>query len=110
MVPKYLISQTILSFGKLQYRRLIHTTPLFLSKDSTSLTRLVQIGHGVSLSLLRENTTGHYEEIIPIDKNLKYDFNFQQATYLKEEVTVLPVSFACMNLRHSGINDYFISE
>ena len=33
-----------------------------------------------------------YEELEPIDKNLQYDFNYQQINHLTREVTVLPVS------------------
>ena len=33
------------------------------------------------------------EELRPIDRNLQYDFNYQQITHL-EETTVLPVSCA----------------
>ena len=36
---------------------------------------------------------GGYEELEPIDKNLKYDFDYQQINHLRHEVTLLPVSF-----------------
>ena len=36
-----------------------------------------------------------YEELEPIDRNLQYDFNYQQINHLTREVTVLPVS-ACI--------------
>ena len=32
------------------------------------------------------------EELAPIDENLQYDFNFQQANKLPKEVTIYPVS------------------
>ena len=38
-----------------------------------------------------------YEELQPIDRNLQYDFNYQQINHLTREVTVLPVS-ACSEL------------
>ena len=33
-----------------------------------------------------------YEELEPIDENLKYDFDYQQVTHLRREVLVKPVS------------------
>ncbi len=33
-----------------------------------------------------------YRELEPIDQNLRYDFNFQQANYLTRVVNVQPVS------------------
>ena len=33
-----------------------------------------------------------YEELEPIDENLKYDFDYQQFTHLRREVLVKPVS------------------
>ena len=33
-----------------------------------------------------------YEELEPIEKNIQYDFNFQQSNHLRREVTILPVS------------------
>ena len=35
---------------------------------------------------------GAFEELEPIDENLGYDFNFQQATHLPRKHTVLQVS------------------
>ena len=35
---------------------------------------------------------GGLEELKPVDQNLQYDFNYQQFTYLPEEITVYPVS------------------
>ena len=32
------------------------------------------------------------EELEPIDRNLQYDFNYQQINHLTREATVLPVS------------------
>ena len=56
-------------------------------------------GRGLTFKLLRrtEQCDG-LEEMKPIDQNLQYDFNYQQFTYLPEEVTVYPVSiyiYAC---------------
>ena len=33
-----------------------------------------------------------YEELEPIDRNLNYDFNYQQINHLPHEVTIMPVS------------------
>lgn len=33
-----------------------------------------------------------YEELEPVDSNLKYDFDYQQFTHLKHEVIIKPVS------------------
>ena len=53
----------------------------------------VFIGHGLTLQHLRYNSECDvYEELEPIDKNLQYDFNYQQINHLTREVTVLPVS------------------
>ena len=32
-----------------------------------------------------------FEELEPIDKNLKYDFNYQQFNHLQREVIIKPV-------------------
>ena len=51
-------------------------------------------GVGVELSLLRTNRqcqTSRVEEVTIVDRNLNYDFNFQQVVHLPEEVVVLPV-------------------
>ena len=50
-------------------------------------------GHGLSLQHIRYNSECDvYEELEPIDENLKYDFNYQQATHLSHEVLVKRVS------------------
>ena len=56
------------------------------------------IGHGLTVQHLRYNSECNvYEELEPIDRNLQYDFNFQQITHLRREVTILPVSyFTCI--------------
>ena len=41
---------------------------------------------------------GVLEELQPIDINLQYDFNYQQATILPAEVTVMPVGFTAKRL------------
>lgn len=38
-----------------------------------------------------------YQELEPIEDNPNYDFNYQQATHLPHEITVLPVR-ACICL------------
>ena len=51
------------------------------------------LGHGLIVQHLRySEECGGYEELEPIDKNLQYDFNFQQSTHLRREVVILPVS------------------
>ena len=51
------------------------------------------VGHGLTLQHLRYNSECDvYEELEPIDRNLQYDFNYQQINHLTREVTVLPVS------------------
>ena len=55
-------------------------------------------GHGLTVQHLRYNSDcGVLEELKPIDRNLNYDFDFQQITHLPSEVTILPVS-QLMNL------------
>ena len=50
-------------------------------------------GHGLSLQHIRYNSEcGVYEELEPIDENLKYDFDYQQFTHLRHEVLVKRVS------------------
>ena len=52
------------------------------------------IGHGLNLQHLRYNSECDvYEELEPIDRNLQYDFNYQQITHLTREVTILPVRY-----------------
>ena len=36
--------------------------------------------------------TKHYQDLAPIEKNLNYDFNFQQTNHLPNEITIQPVS------------------
>ena len=50
-------------------------------------------GHGLNLQHIRYNSECQvYEELEPIDKNLQYDFDFQQINHLRREVIVKPVS------------------
>lgn len=50
-------------------------------------------GHGLLVQHFRENAEcGVLEELEPIDENERYDFNYQQFTYLNKEVKILPVS------------------
>ena len=48
----------------------------------------------MTLKILRptQQCGGGLEELKPVDQNLQYDFNYQQFTYLPEEITVYPVS------------------
>ena len=53
----------------------------------------MHIGHGLLVQHFRENEhCGVLEELEPIDQNRRYDFNYQQFTYLNKEVQILPVS------------------
>ena len=59
-------------------------------------TGLVQIGTGLELSLLRQNDSlgdNCFEELKVIDRNLNYDFDYQQFVHLPREVIVMPVRF-----------------
>jgi hypothetical protein len=48
-------------------------------------------GHGLTFQHFRYNSEcGVYEELEPIDENLKYDFDYQQFTHLKREVIIKP--------------------
>ena len=51
----------------------------------------------MTLKILRptQQCGGELEELKPVDQNLQYDFNYQQFTYLPEEITVYRVS-ACV--------------
>ena len=51
-------------------------------------------GNGITLQLIRRNQQCNVSEALaPIDINLQYDFNYQEFTFLPNEVQVLPVSF-----------------
>ena len=51
------------------------------------------VGHGLTVQHLRYNSECNVlEELEPIDRNLQYDFNFQQITHLTRQVTIMPVS------------------
>ena len=57
-------------------------------------TGSVWIGSGLELSLLRQNNSlgdNCFEEVQVIDRNLNYDFDYQQFVYLPREVIVMPV-------------------
>ena len=55
-------------------------------------------GHGLTVQHIRYNSECDvYEELEPIDRNLKYDFNFQQINHLQREVIIKPVD--CCNLK-----------
>ena len=60
---------------------------------------ITYIGHGLLVQHFRENEQcGVLEELEPIDENRRYDFNYQQFTYLNKEVQVLPVSISSVEL------------
>ena len=51
-------------------------------------------GHGLELQHFRKTEQcGGIEELPPVEKNLRYDFNYQQINHLQREVIVKPVSF-----------------
>ena len=50
-------------------------------------------GYGMTLQHIRYNSEcGVYEELEPIDNNMKYDFDYQQFTHLRHEVLIKPVN------------------
>lgn len=54
----------------------------------------INIGTGLSVRHLNQTTCSNgtrFQELKTVDRNLNYDFNFQQTTYLPEVITVLPV-------------------
>ena len=54
---------------------------------------LINSGHGLVLEHFRYNSDCDvYEELEPVDANLKYDFDYQQFTHLRREVIIKPVS------------------
>ena len=64
---------------------------------------LLYIGHGLSLEHIRYNSECDvYEELEPIDINLKYDFDYQQFIHLRHEVLVKPVSSTCVIFMHGS--------
>ena len=51
------------------------------------------LGRAISLQLIRRNQQCNVSEAMaPVDINLQYDFDYQQFTFLPNEVRVLPVS------------------
>ena len=64
-------------------------------KDSINIMyELNNIGSGLVFSHVNKTQcsgTSRYQELKPIEANLHYDFNFQQATHLPHEITILPV-------------------
>ena len=63
----------------------------------------VFVGNGVTLQLIRRNQQCNVSEALaPVDINLQYDFNYQQFTFLPNEVQVLPVSTSIMYSYSSG--------
>ena len=57
------------------------------------LTMYPFAGNSVTLQLIRRNQQCNVSEALaPVEVNLQYDFNFQQFTFLPNEVQVLPVS------------------
>ena len=53
----------------------------------------VFVGNSITLQLIRRNQQCNVSEALaPVEVNLQYDFNYQQFTFLPNEVQVLPVS------------------
>ena len=59
----------------------------------------INLGTGLELQHIRKkqlSTCELNEELPPVDKNLQYDFDYQQANHLPEVITLLPVR----NIKH----------
>ena len=41
-----------------------------------------------------DSCDGGFEELKPVDRNLRYDFNYQNSVYFENEITILPVVLA----------------
>ena len=66
----------------------------------TCTTIITVSGHGLTVQHIRYNSDCDvYEELEPLDKNLQYDFNFQQINHLRHEVIIKPVRFSPSFLR-----------
>ena len=64
-------------------------------------------GHGLTLQHIRYNSEcGVYEELEPIDNNLKYDFDYQQFTHLKHEVLIKPVSLMVFSIKLNNFDNF----
>ena len=75
--------------------KLVGQTQCF--RNAPQMNKFYLSGHGLTLQHIRYNSECNvYEELEPIDRNLNYDFNFQQINHLPREVTILPVSFAAI--------------
>ena len=49
-------------------------------------------GHGLALEHYRTAECGVLEEVEPVERNLFYDFNFQQQNTLPRQTKIFPVS------------------
>jgi len=69
-------------------------TKAFLKRSAKlPVLTLYPVGRGLTLELIRRNQQCDVSEAMaPVDVNLQYDFDYQQFTYLPNEVRVLPVS------------------
>lgn len=57
-------------------------------------TILYYLGAGLKLAHINKAECSgkfQYQELKPIERNLHYDFNFQQATHLPQPITIQPV-------------------
>jgi hypothetical protein len=71
-------------------------TIITISNDHYLIKCLHYLGQGLTLKILRrtQECGNELQELKPVDQNLQYDFNYQQFTYLPEEITVMPVCAA----------------
>ena len=90
-------------FGNMLHTHVVGMSSLFLYNYCIyCIAKSVIIGHGLTLQHIRYNSEcGVYEELEPIDRNLKYDFNYQQVNHL-QEIIVKPVSG--YNIVHSALH------
>ena len=62
----------------------------------STLIAVLKLGSGVELTVLKRRdscgNTSRYEQVNIIERNLNYDFNYQQFVHLPREITVMPVS------------------
>lgn len=80
------------------YANILHThvvgmwSLLILIMCSLNMVTLL-VGIGLTVQHIRRTQAcgNDYQELEPIDQNLQYDFNYQQATYLPRLVNVQPV-------------------
>ena len=73
---------------------MLHTHYTGTKTISIAYCTNTNVGVGLSLRRVKQTTcdgVSYYEEVKPVDRNLRFDFNYQQTTHLPEPVNVLPV-------------------